>query len=108
VEHIEIAKKIMQVSDRLEKASKEIFPMADAKAQAEREYRKALAMRIMELRAQGLPATICSDVARGDVADLKFERDLSEGKFKAAIESLGAIKVQASMMQTVHKRYDNL
>lgn len=107
-EHIEIAKEIMRVSKRLEKASKEIFGMADTKAEAEREYRKALAKRIMELRAQGLPATICSDVARGEVADLKFNRDLSDGKFKAAIESLGAIKVQASMMQTIHKRYDNI
>lgn len=107
-EHIEISKEMRKVSDRLEKASKEMFNMAKQKAEKEREYRMRLAQEIMIVRATGLPATLVLDVAKGNVADLKFERDLSADTFKAAIESIGAIKVQASLLQSVNKRYDNL
>ncbi len=107
-EHIEIAKEMRKVSDRLEKASKEMFNMAREKAEKEREYRMRLAQEIMIVRSTGLPAVLVSDVARGNVADLKYERDLSADLFKAGSESLGAIKVQASLLQTIHKKYDNL
>lgn len=107
-EHIEIAKELREVSKRLDTASKGIFTLAREKAEKERDYRKALAQEIMKLRAEGLPATLINDVARGRVADLKFSRDLSTDTFKASIESLGATKVQASVLQTVHKKYNNL
>ncbi|MGG4288355.1 hypothetical protein ABEW81_11215 [Priestia megaterium] len=107
-EHIEIAKEMRKVSDRLDAASKEIFRMAKEKAEKEMIYRKRLAQEIMIVRESGLPAVLVSDVARGNVAELKFERDLSTDLFKAGIESLGAIKVQASVLQSIHKRYDNL
>jgi hypothetical protein len=55
-------------------------------AQAERAYREALAKKILELRADGMAITACSDVARGDkhVAELKFKRDVAEGVREAA------------------------
>lgn len=54
--------------------------------EAERAYRKALAVRITELRAEGTPATACADLARGDkhVADLRYRRDVFEGVREAA------------------------
>lgn len=49
-------------------------------AEAERAYRKALAVKIVELRSEW-PATVCADLARGDahVADLRYARDVAEG-----------------------------
>lgn len=60
-----------------------------AYAEAERAYRKALASKILELKAGGLAATTCGDVARGEsaVADLKFKRDVAEGVKEAAVQS---------------------
>jgi hypothetical protein len=60
-----------------------------AYAEAERAYRKALADKILELRAEGMAITACGDVARGDraVADLKFHRDIAEGVKDAAWQS---------------------
>lgn len=107
-ELIEIAQELRGTSKRLDSASKEIFRMAKEKAEKERDYRKALAQQIMIVRESGVPATLVSDVARGNVADLKFERDLATDMFKAGIESLEAIKVQASVLQSIHKRYDSL
>lgn len=108
MEHIQIAKEILRVSKRLERSGNALFKRADDKALHEREYRKALSQEILTLKAQGLPVTLIADIARGNVADLKFERDLSEGQFKAAVEAVGALKTVSSMLQTVHKKYDNL
>ena len=55
------------------------------KAEAEESFRIALADRILELRNDGVPATVCSDIARGDrnVADLRKRRDIAEGLCEA-------------------------
>lgn len=58
-------------------------------AQAEEAYRVALATRIVELRAEGMAATLCADLARGDrdVAELRRKRDIAEGVKEAAAQA---------------------
>lgn len=107
-EHIQIAKEIMRVSQRLERSGNALFKRADDKAENEREYRQALAQEMLKLKAEGFPVTLIADISRGNVAHLKYKRDLSDGQFKAAVEAVGALKTVASMLQTVHKKYDNL
>ena len=55
-------------------------------AEKEQAYRKALAVRITELHADGVAWTVCADLARGDdkVARLRMERDVAEGVKEAA------------------------
>jgi hypothetical protein len=55
----------------------------------EEAYRKALAERIVELRAEGNAATLCADLARGDVkvARLRRDRDIAEGVRDAAVQA---------------------
>ena len=50
-------------------------------ALAEKLYRVELAKRIVELIAEGKPATVAKDLARGDkrVSDLGYNRDVAEG-----------------------------
>lgn len=52
----------------------------EKKAETEREYRKALAVAIVQARAEH-PATVAGDIARGrpDIAQLKAERDVADG-----------------------------
>lgn len=59
-------------------------------ANAERTYRKALAEKILELKADGMAITACGDVARGEpaIADLKFARDVAEGVREAASQAV--------------------
>lgn len=59
-------------------------------AQAERDYREALAKEITTLQAAGKPATVARDLARGDkhVAELQFKRNLAEGLVDAAQQSI--------------------
>lgn len=58
-------------------------------ALANESYRRALAEKILELRSEGFPATVCSDLARGDkhVADLKRQLDVQEGVREAMAQA---------------------
>lgn len=58
-------------------------------AQAEETYRVALAKRIVELRAEGVAATLAQDMAKGDpnVARLRMLRDVAEGVKEAATQA---------------------
>lgn len=60
-----------------------------AYGEAEKNYRRALAVKIVELRADGLPATVCADLARGDddVSELRLKRDVAEGVKEAALQA---------------------
>lgn len=59
---------------------------AEQLAEAEREYRVALAKEIMRQHTAGVAWTVAQDTARGDqtVADLKFVRDVAKGVLGAA------------------------
>lgn len=91
------------VSQRLSAATNEIYKLANKKATTERTYRMELAKEILELKAKGMPATLISDLARGKVAESKFQRDLADGQYRAAIEALEALKSQLSALQTVSR-----
>jgi hypothetical protein len=106
IELIEITKEMHEATKRLEKASKEIFKLAKAKAEMERAYREALAKEIVKLRAENVPATLINDLARGNVAYLKYERDLAQDAFKSAISALEAIETQCSVLQTICKYHE--
>ncbi len=108
VELIEITKEMHQVSKRIDKASREIFKLAKAKAEMERVYREALAKEIIKLRAEGVQATLISDLARGNAAFLKYERDLAKDMYKSGISALEAVKTQASVLQTITKYHEVL
>jgi hypothetical protein len=56
-------------------------------AEAERQYRLALAKEILRLKAQdGVAWTACEHIARGEpkVADLRYARDVAKGVLEAA------------------------
>lgn len=103
IELMQVTKEMHQVSQRIDKASKEIFKLAKNKAEFEKVYREALAKEIMKLRSEGVQATLIPDLARGNVAFLKHERDLAKDMYKSGISALEAVKTQASVLQTICK-----
>lgn len=64
-------------------------------ANAEQTYRIALAKKILVERDKGVPVTIISDICRGDeeIAKLKFERDVAEVSYSAAMEAINIYKL---------------
>lgn len=100
---INVTSEIHAASQRLSKSADALFSLGKAKAEAERDYRLALSQEILKLRAEGIPVSIVTDLAKGNVADALFQRDLTEAQFKAGIEAADAIKVQVSALQTILK-----
>ena len=86
----------------LDKALNQLGVRGRAYAQSEQDYRIALAEKMLTERANGLPATILSDICRGDIkiAKLKFERDVAETVYKAALEAINAYKLQIKLLES--------
>ena len=65
-------------------------------AQAERDYRVALAKKILLLRDAKVPVTIINDLARGDeeVAEKKFERDCAEALYESVQQAIFTLRLQ--------------
>ncbi|SDI15478.1 hypothetical protein SAMN05192534_12350 [Alteribacillus persepolensis] len=108
MELTEITKEMYETTKRIDKASKEVFKLAKNRAETERIYREALAKEMMKLRNEGIPATQINDLARGNVAYLKFERDLALELHRSALSSLGAIETQASVLQTISRYQETI
>lgn len=70
------------------------------KAEAEYNYRIALAKEQLTLRVDGYPATLVGDLARGnhDVAKLKMHRDIAEIDYVASLEAVNAYKLHIRML----------
>ncbi len=74
-----------KASEKQREVEDQIRRDSAALAEAERAYRKALSVRIVELRAEGMAVTACSEVARGEtqIASLRYARDVAEGVLEA-------------------------
>lgn len=96
----DLINEIGQKSRLLDAAIKELRARGSAYAQAEKEYRIAMAKKIMEEREKGTPVTIISDICRGspDIAKLRFDRDCSEVVYKSALEAINALKLQIRIL----------
>ncbi len=103
MDYIDIGQAIYETSKRIEKGVNELHKYAKAYAEAEKEYRLALAREIMSLRDAGLPATLINDVARGNISELKYKRDLAEVSYKTARDMLEALKAELSGLQSLYK-----
>lgn len=86
----------------LDAAIRELKARGSAYAQAERDYRVAMAKRILYERDKGTPVTIISDLCRGDqeIAKLRFERDVAEVVYKSAQEAINGYKLQIRILDS--------
>ncbi|MED4083883.1 hypothetical protein P4637_03275 [Halalkalibacterium halodurans] len=103
IELTQITREMYEITKRMDHASKEIFNLAKRKAETERVYRMELAKQIARLRAEGTPATLIPDLARGEIADLKLERDMALELHRSGLASLEVIRSQANVLQTISR-----
>jgi len=98
-----IATEIYTASKKLAKGIDVLFSLAKDNAEAEKNYRSALAKEIVKLKLEGQSVTLINDIARGNQSDLKYLRDVAEFKYQSGREMLKAIQIQISALQTVIK-----
>lgn len=77
-----------------------------AYANAERNYKKALHQKALELRDGGMPVTLIDKVIYGeeDVANLRFDRDVAEAVYKANQESINVLKLNLRILEGTLQR----
>ena len=75
-------------------------------ANAERNYKKALRQKALELRDGGIPVTLIDKVIYGEeeVANLRFERDVAEAVYKANQESINVLKLNLRILEGTLQR----
>lgn len=102
----DLIRRIDQRTQDLDKALNESVTHGLARAKAQREYRIALAEKILEERDKGTPATICSDVCRGDrrIADLCFARDTEDVLYQASLDAINIIKLNIKTLDAQIER----
>ena len=102
----ELIQEIGTKSSLLDAAVKQLGVRGKAYAQAERDYKVAMARKILQEREKGTPVTIISDVCKGDteIARLRFERDCAEVVYKSAMEAIQSIKLQIRILDSQIER----
>ena len=103
---VELIQEIGAKSSLLDAAVKQLGVRGKAYAQAERDYKVALARKMMQEREKGTPVTIISDICKGDneIARLRFERDCAEVVYKSAMEAIQSIKLQIRILDAQIER----
>lgn len=103
MEVVSTVESLKEATERLSNASKQVFKMARLRAESERAYRIELSKQIMTLRGEGVQATLIPDLARGNAAELKYERDLNHELHRSAMSSIGALQVEIQSLQSILK-----
>jgi hypothetical protein len=106
MELMQISAEVYTAAKRLEKAANELYKLGEAKAASEQVYRVKLSQEMLKLKTDGMGIGMIVDVAKGNVGDYLFKRDYDEARFKAALESVDAIKSQLSALQSILKYQD--
>lgn len=90
----------------LDTAIRKLGTRGSAYAEAERDYRCALAKQILAERDKGTPVTIIGDVCKGnkEISTLRFKRDCAEVMYKSALEAINSYKLQIRIMDAQIER----
>jgi len=100
---IQLSEEMHKTRRELNKAKINLVRRARDYAEKERAYRVALRQEILQLKEEGYAATIINDLARGAVAELKFERDMAQEVYNSARDYIYSTKVEASLLQSINK-----
>lgn len=95
----ELGDEFRRLSRLLDQGLEFLSEAAQDVAETEREYRKAKGMQWVR-NTEG-PVAERQAVIDQETADLRYRRDLAEGKRRAALESVRARATQISMLQTM-------
>lgn len=92
---------LQDTSRKLNKAIDALNENGKRLANAEREYRIALAKKLLQLKDEKCPVTLSQDLARGDkdIADLRFNRDVADANYKATQEAINVFKLELRIIE---------
>jgi hypothetical protein len=90
----------------LDVAIKQLKNRGTKLAESEKDYRVALAHKLLQLRTDGHPVTIIENIAKGnaDIANLRMARDIDETMYKSVMEYINVVKLQIKVIENQIQR----
>lgn len=105
---MEEIKKMEELNNYLTSALAEYKIRGKAYAEAYKNYRVLLSQELLKLKAEGMPVTLCNDLARGkkEVAEAKEQEIITECLYKSCQEAILTYKLQIKILQeNINKDY---
>ena len=96
----------LEITQRnLEQANEDYKKYSRDFAVNEAEYRRGLSIKIIELRAGGMAATLVLDISKGDerISEAKMKRDIAEGLLNAANHAVINYRLELKILMEFHK-----
>ena len=90
-----------EIDRNLSKAVLHYRERGEAYAVTERDYRVALAKKMLELKTQGMSVTLIHDLSRGDeeVSNKKLQRDIALSALESLKEAINVMKLQLRILR---------
>lgn len=91
---------------RARELANEMDAMGTTKANAEKEYRVALNKKVLELKDEGMTATLISMVIYGyeEIAEKRAKRDIAESSYEVIREKIQLIKKEMTSIENQLQR----
>ncbi|BFN03888.1 hypothetical protein [Clostridium tetani] len=100
----EIMNKLNAAQLALQKGNVELKTLSINKARTEKDYRIALAKKMLILRnVEKYPSNMINDLAKGDekVAQLRLQRDIAESSYYTAISSIDNLRLEIETLRSL-------
>ena len=103
---MELWQEIQDMNTLLSRAITELKERGRNYAYAYKTYRMLLAQELLRLRADGMPATIAYDIARGkaEIANAKEQEIITESLYESCKEAINGYKLQIKILENQYQR----
>lgn len=104
---VEIMNKLNSCILALQQGNAELKTLGIKKAKTKIEYSIALRKEILKLKLEKYPATLISDLARGQeqVAKLRLEKDIAESSYYTAISAIENLRIEIEILRSKLRWY---
>ena len=99
----DIAKEIHEATKRLDKVPTKLFELAEEYAEANKNYVEALGREKERLKDEGMAIGLINDIAKANIKEELFDRDIAEFKYTAGRDAAKAISTQVNALQSILK-----
>lgn len=103
---MDLINELTMLSGKLDEAVRLMAKYGREYAQAEHDYKVALAQTALKLRAGDMPVTLIDKVVYGEkeVADKRLKRDIAEAMYNSAKENINKLKLQIRIVDAQASR----
>ncbi len=99
---MDLVNELLSLRQQLNASIRRLKQNGVALAVAERDYKIALNKRVLELRDEGMAATLIQLIIYGEreIAELRFKRDVAKVVYETNLEHINGTKLQMRILES--------